>query len=138
MTNFNQGCFAYVGYLRAAGQQLNLGPGCMYKGTAIHEFLHALGFFHEQSTYNRDDYVTIHWENIQSGQEHNFNKYTNQEVSNFGVRYDYSSIMHYGPYTFSSNNRPTITAKFSGGENMGQSNGLSYSDILKINRMYNC
>ncbi|KAL5280490.1 hypothetical protein ACFFRR_004458 [Megaselia abdita] len=138
ITNYNQGCFAYVGYLRWAGQQLNLGPGCMYTGTIVHEFLHALGFYHEQSTYNRDDYVTINWQNIEKGQEHNFNKYTNQEVTNFGVGYDYSSIMHYGAYTFSSNGQPTITAKYSGGENMGQSKGMTYSDIAKINRMYNC
>ena len=29
--------------------------------------LHTLGFYHQQSTYDRDDYVTIMWENIKEG-----------------------------------------------------------------------
>uniref|UniRef100_T1GM43 Metalloendopeptidase n=1 Tax=Megaselia scalaris TaxID=36166 RepID=T1GM43_MEGSC len=134
ITNNAAGCFAYVGYLKSA-QQLNLGNGCMHKGVIIHEFLHAIGFYHQQSSADRDSFVNIHLENVQSGQEHNFNKYSSSQVTNFGIRYDYGSIMHYGPYAFSKNNRPTITAKFSGGENMGQSNGLSQSDILKIRRI---
>jgi len=53
-------------------QQLNLEPnepgvGCFRLGTIEHELLHTLGFFHQQSATERDDYVTIHWENIQDG-----------------------------------------------------------------------
>lgn len=137
VTNNVAGCFAYVGYIRTA-QQLNLGNGCMYKGVIIHEFLHALGFFHQQSSADRDDFVNIHWENIQDGYAYAFDKYSSAQVTNFGTRYDYGSIMHYGPYAFSKNRKPTISAKQSGGQNMGQSNGLSQTDIIKINRMYNC
>lgn len=118
-----------------------IGSGCLKKGTIIHEFLHgtiwadfalknsqiwkifqkflificgaALGFYHMQSTYDRDDFVKIHYENIKPGQEGNFRKYTNTEVTQFNTNYDYSSVMHYGPYGFSKNNKPTIVPKVS-------------------------
>ncbi|GFG36495.1 hypothetical protein Cfor_04647, partial [Coptotermes formosanus] len=69
ITGENSGCWSYVG--RQGGrQQLNLEPsapgvGCFRLGTIEHELLHALGFYHQQSATERDDYVTIRWENIQ-------------------------------------------------------------------------
>jgi len=41
--------------------------GCWYKSTVQHEFLHALGFVHEQSRPDRDDFVTIDFTNIDPG-----------------------------------------------------------------------
>ena len=45
--------------------QISLGYGCWYKGTVIHEILHALGFWHEQSRPDRDNHVRIRTENIE-------------------------------------------------------------------------
>ena len=36
-------------------------------GVAAHELYHALGFFHEQSRLDRDDYITVNFANIQQG-----------------------------------------------------------------------
>ena len=44
-----------------------------------------------------------------SGMELNFNKYDADYITNFGVPYDYDSVMHYGPYAFSRNGNRTIT-----------------------------
>ena len=74
-------------------QDLSLGNGCVYTGTIIHEFLHAIGFYHEQSRPDRDSFIRINWGNIQSGREHNFNKQTN--INSLGVKYDAKSVMHY-------------------------------------------
>ena len=43
------GCSSSVGLQRRGGQRLTLGYGCYSTGTIQHEFLHALGFWHEQS-----------------------------------------------------------------------------------------
>lgn len=137
-----EGCYAYVGYLRNPIQQLNLGDGCEWEDTVIHEFLHAIGFQHQQSSYERDDYVEIHLENVEDfpvDQKHNFNKYTNKQVTEFGTRYDYDSIMHYDGMAFSKNGKPTMVAKkMPEGKNMGKATKMSSTDITKINRMYSC
>lgn len=48
-----------------------------------------------------------------TGHKHNFNKYNSSSVTDYGVGYDYKSIMHYSAYAFSKNDRTTITAKVS-------------------------
>ncbi|KOC64282.1 Astacin, partial [Habropoda laboriosa] len=109
----NTGCWSYVGR-QNNGQVVNLqNPGCVYHGTIVHELLHAIGFQHEQCSTDRDDWVTINWENIQSGREHNFVKYDSNTITDYGVGYDYGSVMHYSTYAFSKNSKPTITAKVS-------------------------
>nr|XP_032514417.1 zinc metalloproteinase nas-4-like [Danaus plexippus plexippus] len=115
------GCFSNVGYSPTTSddsdeeitQVLNLSKGCFKHGTVVHEMLHTLGFYHMQSTFDRDEYVEIVWENIRSGTEHNFAKYTVDTVTDFGVPYDYGSVMHYPEKAFSKNgNRTIIPLKF--------------------------
>ncbi|XP_072936145.1 zinc metalloproteinase nas-7-like [Epargyreus clarus] len=134
------GCFSNVGYSTEEDdgevhQVLNLAKGCFKHGTVVHEMLHTLGFYHMQSTYDRDNFVEIVWENIKSGTEHNFAKYTNDTVTDFGVSYDYDSVMHYPETAFSKNGNRTIIP-LQENVKIGQRNGLSERDILKLNKMY--
>ncbi|XP_076819483.1 astacin-like metalloendopeptidase isoform X1 [Clavelina lepadiformis] len=133
----DNGCFSSVGQIGGV-QTISIGSGCEQRGVIIHETMHAMGFWHEQSRYDRDDYVEIKWENIQSGKEHNFDKYTEYEIQTLGEAYDYSSIMHYYDTAFSANGEPTIVALYPGGENMGQREGFSTSDLNKLRKLYNC
>ena len=60
-------CFSYIGKVIPNGQDLSIGNGCDDISVVEHEFMHALGFYHEQSRYDRDEYVRIVWENILNG-----------------------------------------------------------------------
>jgi len=40
---------------------------CHKKGAVMHEVLHTLGFFHEHNRPDRDNFVTIHFDNIIPG-----------------------------------------------------------------------
>jgi len=130
------GCWSYVGKLGGVQEMSLQSPGCMSVGTIMHEMIHALGFWHEQSRFDRDDFVNILWDNIQPGKEHNFLKYSASQATTFGVRYNQRGIMHYGGGSFSKNGRPTITAK--NGGVVGSTQNLEQTDIDKLRKMYNC
>lgn len=118
------------------GQQLNVNsPKCVKKGIVMHEMLHAVGFAHQQSASNRDEYVKILWENISEGHEHNFNKYNDSVVTDFGYSYDYQSLMHYSAKAFSKNTKDTIEAR-KPMKTLGQRKGFTDIDISKVNKMY--
>ncbi|XP_056873464.1 meprin A subunit alpha [Takifugu flavidus] len=133
------GCWSYVGD-DGKGQDVSIGAGCDTKAVVEHELLHALGFYHEQSRSDRDDYVKIWWDQIEEGKEHNFNKYEDDFITDLNTPYDYESIMHYRPLSFNKNESiPTITTTIPYfNEIIGQRLDFSAVDIVRLNRMYDC
>ncbi len=105
-TSKDKGCFSYVG-MQGGRQEVNLSKGCYVPMIAAHEILHAIGMEHEQSREDRDDFLTVLWENIEENQKHNFDKVPR---SNFG-EYNLNSIMHYDSYSFSKNGKPSMVTK---------------------------
>ncbi|XP_063747914.1 meprin A subunit beta [Eleginops maclovinus] len=133
------GCYSSVGNQRVGKQRLSIGSNCDRLGTVEHEFLHALGFWHEQSRADRDDYVDIMWDRIEPGKEHNFKTYDDTVSSALAVPYDYGSVMHYSKTSFNIASEPTIVTKIPHFMDViGQRMGFSASDLTKLNRLYNC
>ncbi|XP_012520108.1 PREDICTED: meprin A subunit alpha [Propithecus coquereli] len=133
------GCWSMVGD-QQEGQDISIGSGCDYKAIIEHEILHALGFYHEQSRTDRDDYVNIWWDEIIPGYEHNFDTYDDNFITDLNTPYDYESVMHYAPFSFNKNDSvPTITAKIPEFDSIiGQRLDFSALDLERLNRMYNC
>lgn len=139
------GCWSYIG--RQGGrQQLSLQQpnsrscNCFCSpGRALHEVMHALGFYHEHARADRDRYINIVQKNVRRGKLVNFATKSDDETSrNFD--YDYNSIMHYGPYFFSKNKRQKVATivPLKEGAVIGQREMLSKVDCMKINSLYNC
>lgn len=61
----------------------------------VHEVGHALGLVHEQMRPDRDDHITVLWDNIHPDMLANFNKTTTSVVDDRGIQYDYTSVMQY-------------------------------------------
>ncbi|KAJ7393766.1 hypothetical protein OS493_003425 [Desmophyllum pertusum] len=129
-------CFSEVG--RTGDKQyISIAPHCWNAGDVAHEIAHALGFYHEQSRPDRDEYVTINWDNIVESEKVNFAKYGPSRIDSLGVDYDYNSLMHFEETAFSKNGQPTIIPK-QAGVTIGQRDGPSALDIKQMNLLYKC
>ncbi|VDK44886.1 unnamed protein product [Cylicostephanus goldi] len=132
-----EGCWSYIGNIHEV-QSLSLGEGCETIGTAAHEIGHALGMFHTHSRHDRDRYIQIDTRNIQSAMLDQFQRETRKTNYNYGLPYDYGSIMHYGSKSFSTNGYDTMVPfneKYI--DTMG-SPFTSFYELLMMNIHYKC
>ncbi|XP_047478947.1 zinc metalloproteinase nas-14-like [Penaeus chinensis] len=81
-------CSSSVGR-QGSRQIVRLSPRCYTPGIVVHEIMHALGFWHEQARADRDDHVTVLWDNVLNNMKHNFARKRGSTVQDFGTAYDY-------------------------------------------------
>ncbi|KAM0736134.1 Zinc metalloproteinase nas-7 [Formica fusca] len=140
ITGHQKGCFSDLGRNAYGPTTLNLDIDTCFRtiGHPIHEMLHTLGLYHEHMRPDRDKYITIMWENIKKGNAFNFYSLNKNIITDYGLPYDYDSIMHYSMTAFSVNRSiPTIIPTTSTVE-IGQRDHMSYYDIQKLLIAYNC
>ena len=111
----DDGCYSYLGKVngrQTLSLQGSIGQtGCYWEGIIVHEFIHAIGFLHEQSRPDRDSFIQINFENIRDEKfKPNFDRADSSLT--FGTQYDGKSVMHYGRNAFSIDpNKDTIVSK---------------------------
>ena len=137
-----------MGRRGGGAQEVHIADDCLTLGNAVHEIGHAIGLWHEHSRPDRDNFITIHNENIPKDDYHNFDlikKSLFDQVPDVG--YDIQSIMHYSPYAFGINGSISISLKEDadlpelGCLNtlpMGQREELSFKDKKRAALLYGC
>ncbi|RWS04091.1 zinc metalloproteinase nas-4-like protein [Dinothrombium tinctorium] len=117
---------------------------CLTKGKILHELMHTLGFIHEHSRIDRDQFVEIDWSNIDDDSEMNFKVHNSYLSFYVNETYDYESVMHYDAWAFALDfSLPTIRPLKSNInlENLGKGRRVGFltnSDIRKLNKYYKC
>ena len=87
------GCWSQVGK-QGGPQKIQLSNvQCYTKERITHEIYHSIGFYHEHTRPDRDQYVQVHDNCIRSGLKNNFK--IQQKAETYDIPYDGRSIMHY-------------------------------------------
>uniref|UniRef100_A0A2C9KBX8 Metalloendopeptidase n=1 Tax=Biomphalaria glabrata TaxID=6526 RepID=A0A2C9KBX8_BIOGL len=138
------GCCSYVGKKGDGEQTVSIGKYCDRHGIIVHELGHAIGFWHEHTRPDRDQYVEIFLDNVIANSKNNFNALNSSEINSLGEPYDFESIMHYGRLQFAKNTfQDTLRARRLPGmtfsaDSIGQRVKLSPGDIRQTKLLYNC
>jgi hypothetical protein len=115
-----------------------------------HELGHVLGFFHEHERWDRDQFLTVHYENIKPGRAHDYDWIAKTNWLVNSLPYDYKSIMHYrvcwagaheGECTDGDGSSPgavlsPVDRKYDGVIGQWTDNGISALDAEKARLVY--
>ncbi|KAJ1367445.1 Astacin (Peptidase M12A) [Parelaphostrongylus tenuis] len=134
---YGPGCYSMIG--RVGGVQvISLGRGCEWVGLAAHEIGHALGFYHTQSRHDRDDFITLDFQNFKPQWISQFTKQTEHTNYNYNLTYDYGSVMHYGATGVSLNGQPAVIPRDIKYVPALGSHMISFYEKLMMNLHYKC
>src|SRR5215204_3475764 len=102
-------------------------------GNTTHEILHSMGVYHEQGRQDRDNFIRIHWANLDDGWASQYAKPVS--VLSIGT-YDYCSIMHYGLSRGAKPGVKAFTVLKLTSYAVRQRQGMSQKDVETIKKIY--
>uniref|UniRef100_A0A0K0EGS2 Metalloendopeptidase n=1 Tax=Strongyloides stercoralis TaxID=6248 RepID=A0A0K0EGS2_STRER len=109
----------------------------------LHEIGHALSLVHEHSRIDRDKHVTIDYNSMNEYGKYDFVIRNEAYYLNYPTYYDYSTLMHYEPYSFSTFwsrlfgypvIKSTLNRQYS--RIMGQRRKMTFNEYKRINLCY--
>uniref|UniRef100_A0A0K0DVC7 Metalloendopeptidase n=1 Tax=Strongyloides stercoralis TaxID=6248 RepID=A0A0K0DVC7_STRER len=140
---FNEGCYSLVG--KEGGPQTimlesNMYQTCITFEIVVHELLHTVGLWHEQMRIDRDNFIKVHYENIDRWMYPQFAKVNTDEASTYNIPYDYKSVMHYGKNSFAKApgliTMETLDKRYQ--DIIGTVKNVAKADYNKVCLIYNC
>jgi hypothetical protein len=130
----NENCYSRLG--RQGGAQIiSLSKACSMQKVA-HEILHSLGFLHEQNREDRDDHITIIWDNIEISQHLQFKKISNSLMPTSQTKFNFNSIMLYPSNAFSIVEDDFSIVTLKGEEYLTTTDVLNQIDLKRIELLY--
>uniref|UniRef100_A0A182VR08 Metalloendopeptidase n=1 Tax=Anopheles minimus TaxID=112268 RepID=A0A182VR08_9DIPT len=136
------GCWADTGRQPQGQAYMNLSKVCTkHLGTILHELMHVVGFLHQHTRPDRDQYLCVLYRNIIV---HPVTLYNYEIVRPwtelaFPLPYDFESIMHYTPemYSIAPGRLPTMVPRYLWNNiAIGQRERLTDYDVLGIQFLY--
>ncbi len=115
---------------------MDFGSGGNVYSHVIHELGHALGLLHEHQRPDRDNFVTVFWENIIPSYKSNFEIKDNPLITEENYSYDYNSIMHYPPKSFSINGVSDTMTSVDSTKEINRLGIITDLDIEKATEIY--
>jgi hypothetical protein len=130
--NGDKDCSSFVG--RKGGKQSINVPDWCGKGSLIHEIMHALGFYHEQSRPDRNKWIKVKWFNIKIARWFNF--FSAPFARSYG-EFDFNSIMLYPSFNSFAvkDEKPTMVTR-DGDTWNAQRSSLSVQDLEALHTLY--
>jgi hypothetical protein len=131
-----ENCLSYLG--KSGGlQPIRLTEQCRTH-EILHEMMHALGFVHEQSRPDRDNYVEVLWQNIDPAYADQFAIVPDSFTDALrGAAFDYHSVMLYESNAFAVSTQLTTLQSTTAQSVSPTQDGLSPGDIARLNSLYN-
>ena len=128
-------CLSPLGQ-QGGGQPILLSSGCGVQ-EILHEILHSLGFVHEQSRWDRDDFVTVLWDQIQPEFHDQFAMVPESFMDTVrGAPFDYQSVMLYRNDAFAKTKGQETLRSKSATPIQRVAEGLSLEDRRRLFRLY--